>query len=220
MGFPRQEYWSRLHFLILGLLSTQGSNPCLLHWQVDSLPLSHQGGPRCYHLHLEGCPSIRPPFCVLSTRDLLQLGGELARTSRAIQEAGLGLSVGLRLAESRAEASLEKQALLEEQLRSKELQEQELARLQLQSNLDKANLSDRWVLEGAVRQASLEHIAGILGQRGVCSPTMVPSPVCAWPVYPGPLFGRGEDRFRGLLPRFSVQPPLPVVKNPSASAGD
>ena len=21
----------------------QGSNPCLLHWQVDSLPLSHQG---------------------------------------------------------------------------------------------------------------------------------------------------------------------------------
>ena len=121
---------------------------------------------------------------------------------------------------ARAEASLEKQALLEEQLRSKELQEQELAQLQLQSNLDKANLSDRWVLEGAVRQASLEHIAGILGQRGVCSPTMVPSPVCAWPVYPGPLFGRGEDRFRGLLPRFSVQPPLPVVKNPSASAGD
>ena len=23
----------------------QGSNPCLLHWQVDSLPLSHQGSP-------------------------------------------------------------------------------------------------------------------------------------------------------------------------------
>ena len=23
----------------------QGSNPCLLHWQVDSLPLDHQGSP-------------------------------------------------------------------------------------------------------------------------------------------------------------------------------
>ena len=26
-----------------GNLPDQGSNPCLLHWQVDSLPLSHQG---------------------------------------------------------------------------------------------------------------------------------------------------------------------------------
>ena len=23
----------------------QGSNPCVLHWQADSLPLSHQGSP-------------------------------------------------------------------------------------------------------------------------------------------------------------------------------
>ena len=28
-----------------GLFLDQGSNPCLLHWQVDSLPLSHQGSP-------------------------------------------------------------------------------------------------------------------------------------------------------------------------------
>ena len=28
-------------------LSDQGSNPCLLLWQVNSLPLSHQGSPRC-----------------------------------------------------------------------------------------------------------------------------------------------------------------------------
>ena len=26
-----------------GLFPHQGSNPCLLHWQADSLPLSHQG---------------------------------------------------------------------------------------------------------------------------------------------------------------------------------
>ena len=28
-----------------GIFPDQGSNPCLVHWQVDSLPLSHQGIP-------------------------------------------------------------------------------------------------------------------------------------------------------------------------------
>ena len=28
-----------------GIIPDQGSNPCLLHWQVDSLPLSQQGSP-------------------------------------------------------------------------------------------------------------------------------------------------------------------------------
>ena len=47
MGFSRQEYWSGYHFLLQGILQTQGSNPsllCLPHWQGDSLPLSHLGG--------------------------------------------------------------------------------------------------------------------------------------------------------------------------------
>ena len=30
------------HSLLQGIFPTQGSNPHLLHWQVDSLPLSHQ----------------------------------------------------------------------------------------------------------------------------------------------------------------------------------
>ena len=33
------------HFLLKGIFPTQGSNPCLLHWQVGSLPLSCQGSP-------------------------------------------------------------------------------------------------------------------------------------------------------------------------------
>ena len=45
MGFSRQEYWSALPFPSPGHLLTQGLNLHLLHWQVDSLPLSHQGGP-------------------------------------------------------------------------------------------------------------------------------------------------------------------------------
>ena len=42
-GFPRQEYWSRMPFPTPGVLFDPGLNPrvlCLLHWQVDSLPLS------------------------------------------------------------------------------------------------------------------------------------------------------------------------------------
>ena len=31
------------HALLQGIFRTQGSNPCLLHWQVDLLPLSYQG---------------------------------------------------------------------------------------------------------------------------------------------------------------------------------
>ena len=39
-----------------GTFLNQGSNPCLLHRQADSLPLSHQGGPfKKYLLYLFGC---------------------------------------------------------------------------------------------------------------------------------------------------------------------
>ena len=31
-----------------GIFPDQGSNPFLLHWQTDSLPLSHQGSPGLY----------------------------------------------------------------------------------------------------------------------------------------------------------------------------
>ena len=39
MRFPRQEYWSGLHFLLQGVYPPQAVSPAL---QVDSLPLSHQ----------------------------------------------------------------------------------------------------------------------------------------------------------------------------------
>ena len=48
-GFPRQEHWNAFLFPPPGIFPTQGSNLCLLHllhWQVDSLPLSHLGNPR------------------------------------------------------------------------------------------------------------------------------------------------------------------------------
>ena len=45
LEFPSQECWSCLSFPPSGDLPTQGSNPCLLHWQVDSVLLSHMGSP-------------------------------------------------------------------------------------------------------------------------------------------------------------------------------
>ena len=42
--FPGKNTGVGCHFLLQGIFLTQGSNPhllCLLHWQADSLPLSH-----------------------------------------------------------------------------------------------------------------------------------------------------------------------------------
>ena len=40
--FPGKNTAVCCHFLLQGILLTQGLNACLLHWQVNSLPLSHQ----------------------------------------------------------------------------------------------------------------------------------------------------------------------------------
>ena len=47
--FPGKNTGVGCHYLLLGIFPTQGSNPGLLHWQADSLPLSHQGGPNILH---------------------------------------------------------------------------------------------------------------------------------------------------------------------------
>ena len=43
MGCSRQEYWSGLPCPLQRIFLTQGLNPHLLHWPVDSLSLSHSG---------------------------------------------------------------------------------------------------------------------------------------------------------------------------------
>ena len=48
MGFSRQEYWSGLPLPFQGIFQIEGLNPsllCLLHWQLDSLPLVLLGKP-------------------------------------------------------------------------------------------------------------------------------------------------------------------------------
>ena len=41
--YPSKNTGVGCHFLLQEIVSTQGSNPCHLCWQVDSLPLSLQG---------------------------------------------------------------------------------------------------------------------------------------------------------------------------------
>ena len=43
--FPGKDTGMGCHFFLEGVFLTQKSNLSLLHWQVDSLPLSHQGRP-------------------------------------------------------------------------------------------------------------------------------------------------------------------------------
>ena len=43
--FPGKNTGAGCHFLLWHVFPTQGLNPCLLHWQVDSLPLNHQQSP-------------------------------------------------------------------------------------------------------------------------------------------------------------------------------
>ena len=50
MGFPRPENWSELQFPSLGDLA----NPCLLHWQVNSLLLSYRVAYICYFIFKMG----------------------------------------------------------------------------------------------------------------------------------------------------------------------
>ena len=73
MGFSGQEYWSGLHFLLQGIFLTQGLNPCLLHvlhWQVDSSPLSHLGS--LYIVNsTEYLGSVYPVLALNSAKKLL-----------------------------------------------------------------------------------------------------------------------------------------------------
>ena len=46
LSIPGKNTGVGCHALLQGIFPTQGSNPHLLHWQADSLPLSHPGSPR------------------------------------------------------------------------------------------------------------------------------------------------------------------------------
>ncbi|XP_073644453.1 ubiquitin-conjugating enzyme E2 N isoform X1 [Tursiops truncatus] len=44
---------------VCGIFLDRGTNPCTLHWQADSQPLSHQGSPETQRLLAEPVPGIK-----------------------------------------------------------------------------------------------------------------------------------------------------------------
>ena len=83
LGFSRQEYWSGCLFLLQGIFPTQRSNPsllCLLHWQVDSLPLAlgspFAGSESLSHVQLFDIPwtaARQASLSITNSRSLLKL---------------------------------------------------------------------------------------------------------------------------------------------------
>ena len=51
--FPGMDTGRGCHFLLQGIFLIHRSNPCLLHWQVDYLPPSHQGNPGIGEIHIK-----------------------------------------------------------------------------------------------------------------------------------------------------------------------
>ena len=58
LGLPRQEYWSGWPSSTPGDLPDPRIEPALLHWQADSLPLSHLGNPQLKSIRWHECLKI------------------------------------------------------------------------------------------------------------------------------------------------------------------
>ena len=56
--FPRQEYWNGLPSPSPGVFPIQGLNRHLLHWQVDSFTMNHQGSPITTCAHAQSCLTL------------------------------------------------------------------------------------------------------------------------------------------------------------------
>ena len=72
-NFPGKNTGAGCHFLLHGVFLTQGLNPCLiclLHWQADSLSLSHLGSPIVSILIIITIIYLVVPASVLGTLNL------------------------------------------------------------------------------------------------------------------------------------------------------
>ena len=83
MGFPREEDWSGLPFLLQGIFPTQGSIPGLPHRRQILYRWSHQGNPKLYK-----DDSVLIHFNISLLRSLLLFGcsGSLPRCVGSLLE--------------------------------------------------------------------------------------------------------------------------------------
>ena len=88
--FPGKNTRVGCHFLLQGIVLTQGSNPCLLYWQADSLLWNHQASPLltyfcfscpCFQCQIKKKKSLSRPTSVslpsmLSSKNFMVSGFE------------------------------------------------------------------------------------------------------------------------------------------------
>ena len=68
------------HFLLQQIFPTQGLNPCLLHWQVDSIPLSHQESPAVEYSAIKKNETM--PFAATWTDTEMLIRSEVSQTEK------------------------------------------------------------------------------------------------------------------------------------------
>ena len=86
MGFSRQEYCTGLPCPSPGVFPTQGSNPHLLCWQADSLPLSHHRSVQATARPLQRRQGRDGPEALRSCsrrKDTLETGPSVSRSGSA-----------------------------------------------------------------------------------------------------------------------------------------
>ena len=72
MGFSRQESWSGLPLPTPEMFLTQRSNPYLLHWQADSLPLCYlESSPHPHPTHTQTHTCMLSHFCCVRLFEIL-----------------------------------------------------------------------------------------------------------------------------------------------------
>ena len=78
------------HFLLQGIFLTQGSNPHLLHWQLDSLPLSDQGSPKRLYFPIFFLKRAESKRGVKDQRSLMtrQKKGDSLETEKPVRKKG------------------------------------------------------------------------------------------------------------------------------------
>ena len=83
--FPSKKTGGGCHFLLQGIFQTQGSNPHLMHWQVDSSPPSYQGK--------RWCPTLNCVQFSLKLKPLVEIWSlDLSSSSLGVLQKSLGFS--------------------------------------------------------------------------------------------------------------------------------
>ena len=75
--------------MLQGLFLTQGSNPGLLHWQVDSLPLTHLGSPTAF-----GLKNLNQSIFCLILLKCIQTNQKIKRWNHLLKEKQISIDLG------------------------------------------------------------------------------------------------------------------------------